>query len=337
MLLALISAAMLLTAQPANSQPVRQVVQLRELDRNGDGVITRAEWPGSARSFRARDWNNDGILSGDELRSDGTIDRRGAMDRSGEDSRAAIPRGTTGRQQNCNPSAPQIVDEIYQQVLERPADSASAPITHDLAAGRTRVSDIVAHLAKSREHSERFVWAPIVASLYRETLNRQPTQLELRDTAADLASGQLELIDVIGHMARRASNTDEGAVRLLYRRFLAREPDPEGLHGFTEQARRDGIESVARAIVASPEYRQRNGTTGQVDDTAAHEPAVRAFYRHLLGREPDRNAIYGLMQLASIYGIDAVVDRMMATPEYQQAYGSDGVPGRRARYCGPQP
>ena len=38
------------------------------MDRNGDGVITRAEWRGSAQSFRVHDWNADGVLSGDEVR-----------------------------------------------------------------------------------------------------------------------------------------------------------------------------------------------------------------------------------------------------------------------------
>jgi Ca2+-binding EF-hand superfamily protein len=37
------------------------------LDRNRDGRITRAEWNGSDQSFRNHDWNNDGVLSGDEV------------------------------------------------------------------------------------------------------------------------------------------------------------------------------------------------------------------------------------------------------------------------------
>ena len=37
------------------------------MDRNGDGVITRAEWRGNDQSFRNQDWNNDGVLSGDEV------------------------------------------------------------------------------------------------------------------------------------------------------------------------------------------------------------------------------------------------------------------------------
>lgn len=40
----------------------------RGLDKDGDGVITRAEWPGSDTSFHNHDWNGDGVLSGDEVR-----------------------------------------------------------------------------------------------------------------------------------------------------------------------------------------------------------------------------------------------------------------------------
>jgi Ca2+-binding EF-hand superfamily protein len=37
------------------------------MDRNGDGVITRSEWRGDMNEFRDRDWNRDGVLSGDEI------------------------------------------------------------------------------------------------------------------------------------------------------------------------------------------------------------------------------------------------------------------------------
>lgn len=39
-----------------------------EMDQNRDGVITRAEWRGTAQAFDVNDWNNDGRLSGDEVR-----------------------------------------------------------------------------------------------------------------------------------------------------------------------------------------------------------------------------------------------------------------------------
>jgi hypothetical protein len=40
------------------------------MDANDDGVVTRTEWQGSGRSFDVHDWNDDGVLSGDELRRD---------------------------------------------------------------------------------------------------------------------------------------------------------------------------------------------------------------------------------------------------------------------------
>ncbi len=45
-----------------------QTMRFDGLDLNGDRVITRAEWRGNDASFRANDWNRDGVLSGDEVR-----------------------------------------------------------------------------------------------------------------------------------------------------------------------------------------------------------------------------------------------------------------------------
>jgi hypothetical protein len=50
------------------------------MDGNNDGVITQDEWRGSRQSFRANDWNGDGILSGDEVRAGGTRPGRIADD-----------------------------------------------------------------------------------------------------------------------------------------------------------------------------------------------------------------------------------------------------------------
>ncbi len=48
----------------------QQSARFRGMDRNRDGVVTRAEWRGNDQSFREHDHNNDGILSGEELHAD---------------------------------------------------------------------------------------------------------------------------------------------------------------------------------------------------------------------------------------------------------------------------
>jgi Ca2+-binding EF-hand superfamily protein len=57
-----------------------------EMDQNGDGIITRAEWRGTAEAFRVADWNNDGRLSGDEIRVGASPARRryDEMDQNGD-------------------------------------------------------------------------------------------------------------------------------------------------------------------------------------------------------------------------------------------------------------
>src|SRR5688500_8440028 len=59
-----------LEAQSRLAQPARQnpEMRFRDMDRNNDGVVTRAEWRGTAQSFSEHDWNRDGVLSGDEMR-----------------------------------------------------------------------------------------------------------------------------------------------------------------------------------------------------------------------------------------------------------------------------
>jgi len=54
--------------------------RFRGMDRNDDGVISRAEWGGSTQSFRVHDWDGDGVLSGDEVRTGAFRDGRSAED-----------------------------------------------------------------------------------------------------------------------------------------------------------------------------------------------------------------------------------------------------------------
>ena len=83
-------------------------IRFQELDRNHDGIIQRAEWTGSTQSFRVHDWNNDNMLSGDEVRvgaerpgqlPPGQIDRTSSYEFDDWTSRgfAALDRNRDGR------------------------------------------------------------------------------------------------------------------------------------------------------------------------------------------------------------------------------------------------
>ena len=62
-------------AGEAGAQGRAAAMRFKEMDRNGDGVVSQAEWRGSKRSFEVHDWNGDGRLSGDEVRVGGTRPR----------------------------------------------------------------------------------------------------------------------------------------------------------------------------------------------------------------------------------------------------------------------
>ena len=63
-----ITGALLIALPVAAQQQDNPRSRFAGMDRDQDGVITRTEWRGSAQSFDKHDWNNDGVLSGDELR-----------------------------------------------------------------------------------------------------------------------------------------------------------------------------------------------------------------------------------------------------------------------------
>ena len=52
----------------AQTGPVSRM-RFQALDRNNDGRISRDEWNGNDNSFRNHDWNGDGVLSGNEVRT----------------------------------------------------------------------------------------------------------------------------------------------------------------------------------------------------------------------------------------------------------------------------
>jgi Ca2+-binding EF-hand superfamily protein len=51
----------------AQREAEREQARFRAMDRDADGVITRAEWRGNAEAFTRFDTNRDGVLSGSEI------------------------------------------------------------------------------------------------------------------------------------------------------------------------------------------------------------------------------------------------------------------------------
>jgi hypothetical protein len=241
-------------------------------------------------------------------------------------------------QQPCVASAPQVVDDVYKQVLGRPADPGSAPLAHALGSGRMTVRDVVATVARSPEYEVRFFWPPVVAAVYRQVMQREANAAEIEAAARQLANGSLTAAALVANVATRAANNSPDAIPILYRRLLGRDPDPDGLRAYTAIAERDGLQAVTESIVSSPEYRSRAATAGAAtEETAGYADAVRSMYRQLLGREADPDGLRSLVEVATVYGAKGPIDRMLNSPEYRQRYGDSGIPGRQDAFCGAAP
>lgn len=111
----------------------------------------------------------------------------------------------------------------------------------------------------------------VVAEIYRHMLERAP-DAGARRWENDLAAGRMTVRDVVREVAvsqehqQRFGQTEAGegiqyerAVARLYRHVLARQPDPDGQRSWAEHAQRDGLRSVAEALVASEEYSRNFG------------------------------------------------------------------------------
>jgi Ca2+-binding EF-hand superfamily protein len=118
----------------------------------------------------------------------------------------------------------------------------------------------------------------------------------------------------------------------LYRHILERGADA-GSAGFVQRLENGGsVRDVVRDIAKSAEHRQRFFNAQEND---AYIRAVGTLYRHVLGRQPDPDGARGFAEMARNKGFEAVVDSLVASNEYQNAFGDWGVPGSGGvRYCG---
>jgi hypothetical protein len=236
-------------------------------------------------------------------------------------------------QQPCIASPPQVVDDIYQQVLERPADPGSAGFSQALGSGELTVREIVIRVAQSPEHLNRFFWRPLVNDVYRQSLRRPPSAEEQQAAMRQLAGG----MPVRGFIARTAVTTAQNeaqAVEILYQQLLGHEPDPEALRAHVALAQQGGLDAVMRSIMSTQEYRQRAQRPAG-EELAAYSTGVQLLFRHLLNRAPNPDEFQAMAQLAAIYSLAEVAQRIGSSREYLQRWGEHGVPGASGiRFCG---
>jgi YD repeat-containing protein len=80
------------------------------------------------------------------------------------------------------------------------------------------------------------------------------------------------------------------------------------------------VKSVVSGLAKSMEYRNRF-ITGRTQ-----EAVLTDLYRHIMAREPDAGS-WGFLGVASAHGWDAVIDALIASAEYNSAFGDHIVPG----------
>lgn len=116
-------------------------------------------------------------------------------------------------------------------------------------------------------------------------------------------------------------------VDAIYRQVLERNANGEGSTAVSQlNSGSTNVRELVRNIAKSNEHRQRF-------ITGAPSNQVTYAYRHLLGREPDPGGLQAHTQVLASEDINAVIDNIIDSAEYQQLYSDDTVPGARLRYC----
>jgi len=91
------------------------------------------------------------------------------------------------------------------------------------------------------------------------------------------------------------------------------------------------VREIVRELAMSPDHRQR--FLG-ANTPAARDAAITVLYRHLLGRTPDEEGLRAHAQAFVNGDPTQIINTLIDSSEYQQAFGDDTVPGGKARYCG---
>jgi Ca2+-binding EF-hand superfamily protein len=113
----------------------------------------------------------------------------------------------------------------------------------------------------------------------------------------------------------------------VYRHVLERASDRGADMWVDRLSNGTTVREVVRDIAKSPEHLQRWGNESR-------ESVVGTMYRHVLNRQPDSQALRNGVEVMARRGPTAIVDQIVDSPEYRQAYGDWRVPGNSGvNYC----
>lgn len=142
-----------------------------------------------------------------------------------------------------------------------------------------------------------------------------------------LAAGALALMPALASAQQPCTTDARRVVNEIYQHVLERAPDRGADQWVNRLANRDiTVRDLVRSIATSQEHLQRWGNESR-------EQVVRTMYRHVLNREPNGQTLQRSADVFARRGATAVVDQIVSSPEYQQAYGDWGVPGSNVSYC----
>jgi hypothetical protein len=137
--------------------------------------------------------------------------------------------------------------------------------------------------------------------------------------------------------AQQPCTTDaQKVVSELYRHMLERSPDVGSAHWVAElQNGRMTVRDVVREIAKSPEHNQRF----VMQEAGEETPWVRSvnrLYRHILARQPDAEGARHWAGIMQRQGVNAVIEGIVTSQEYNNQFGDWGVPGSGGlTYCAP--
>ena len=175
----------------------------------------------------------------------------------------------------------------------------------------------------------------LAADIYSNILSRKPTEEELSEKAEALTSGKYTMSDFLCDLVfsdeyYRKNTTDKEYITMIYKTLLGRDPDDEGMNGWTaEMMNGRSRRRILSDFVNSEEFNSRVSEYGIpkggiiVNDTTEQRDAAVEFIRHLykniFARDPESSEIekwFGVISRGEKTAAD-IIKSLLDTEEYK--------------------